>query len=1055
MKSRRKHFFKQIVFIILILIVNVNSERIQYSAYSEDDKSINITFKIDTPIWGFSYYYNPIQHLSIIKSIEPIPIIRNNIPFKCRYLLDKKGYQINLINLKDDFGENDFYNNIICNATSNIITENSIQLKGNDINTTYEFICIDDNDNINNNNNIDNIDDLIINSNNSNSNEIDKFLCLKNDLSNHTLCTYNSKYACLQSIVFSGTKIKGVFNINKKVFSTWNFQVSNIISINGFSYSIYLGCEAKFVGAIKSLNGIIMLVGAPFFREKLSSYRFMMGDNLLPISENFENDFQYGEHDNVLISMGTNQTFLNLTRYSDNVLKVQLEGGKIKEFKIDTQNKMTLSIEALGGDTKPYIQIDCESCIGARLKGLIMDVEPIVKSTIFHLDFSVFTLYGSIYLQSEIAPFETSNAVIIKPIIKSPKQGEVIKLSVNKNQKYSTLTVFAYYLPPQFDGETLFTCQFIKFDNTTIQVDPEDISSTNTGSYWEYSIQSTLTYGSGEFQIIINNFQVVNGSSVITFKKTNSFRYEFETPIVETISQPIRDGVGIVTLTGQNLNGSPLITIEGETSIKCGNVKFNDVDQITFEITGSPTTTTTTTTTKSEDKFYNVIINVGGTKSEPFLMNYLPSGWKCPNNCSGNGYCDGSLNCICNQGFSGYDCSMLINQVLTNANSLPVSTNQQINGSFSMTGNHLKNISFEISLAGVIIDSDTFKPLQTDFKTFCKDFDDGFTLDAKNSKLSISATAQFNPKILYNSNNAINYNGIYLDKLSDNSVYLKVITASSTITTMKSLKVIYKVDIKVNGKILKDNDDDDDDDDDVVTTIVSTPINNKILIKHLDSSSCLQIHASNRFMNYQNMDDNYASLVKMESITTSDINKQDQNNPIYLSINIPFDDLVGDGGGDGGDNSKFSLEVASTFSVFNEFPTNIRNSHPTLSTADKFFISFGVVVGMVLLLGLIFRFRRSIRFYTLRFIINIYFRYGNPSEKIQNFYGGYGVLNGKFDSLELFSMNGDDDDMGAPDGDDGVPEEGYIVNPYDAYDPTPSDFLVNEFIESKATSEID
>ncbi|KAM9942576.1 hypothetical protein ACTFIT_005962 [Dictyostelium discoideum] len=1019
----KNHVFQLIFYSILILIVNVNSNKIEYSSYSEDDKSINITLITNIQDLEISYYYNPIQHLSIIKSIEPIPIIRNNIPFKCGYLLDNKGYQINLINLKDDFGTNDFYNNIICNATSNKITENSIQLKGNDINTTYEFICIDDNDNINNNDNIDNIDNLnnyknnnnnnsssnnnsnrnnnnidnidnidnlIINSsdyhgdsnnsnnsNNNNSNEIDKFFCLKNDLSNHTLCTYNSKYACLQSIIFNVTRIKRGFSINKNFISSNPLiKRSNIISINGFYKSIYLERkEKKIVGEIKSLNGIVTLSGIPFFREKLSNYSFIMGDNILPISEYFENDFQYREDDNVLISMETNQTILNLTRYSDNILKVQLEGIEIKEFEIDTQNKMILSIEELN-DTKQYIQINCEGCIGAQLRGLTMDIGQTVNSTSFKLYYDTFTLYSPLYLQSPIAPFETSNLVIVKPIYDYPIKGEVLQLK-SKRYKNPIITVSGYYLPSNY-GFFLFTPEFLIPGGAIIR--SYIIKSTNIGSYWQHSIELPVNQGSGEFRLYKNNFIIIDGKCVTT----------------------TRDGAGYLTISGQSFNYYlPVLTIEEETSWICGNISiFPDIDQLICKVNKHPI----------QDRFYNVVLKKiisyrSSYNSEPFLMNYLPSGWKCPNNCSGNGHCDGSLNCICDEGFSGYDCSILINQVLTNANSLPISTNQQRLGSFSMTGNHLNNMNFQISLVGIITDSDTnLEAAETSFKystknsnsVYYKDSVNGFTLDAKNSNYSISATAQFNPNVYLN--NSINYNGIYLDKLSNNSVYLKVNLTIGELNNKDILKVIYKVNLNVNNQILGDL---------KKSVTISSPINNKILIKHLDSCSCLQIHLSNRFINNGSINDGYASLVKMESIT-------EQDNSIYFSIEIPINN------NNINSTSGVSLEVTSSFSVFNEIIV-----FEILGTDGNSLIIFGIVVSLVLLFYLMFGFKRNLT---------------------------NGILNGKTNSFELLPMNGDD--LGAPD-DDCFPEKGYIFNPNDINDSTLSDILVNEFIESKATCETD
>ncbi|KAM9977058.1 hypothetical protein ACTFIR_010911 [Dictyostelium discoideum] len=846
-----------------------------------------------------SYYYNPIQHLSIIKSIEPIPIIRNNIPFKCRYLLDKKGYQINLINLKDDFGENDFYNNIICNATSNIITENSIQLKGNDINTTYEFIY-----------NIDNLNNYKNNNSNGNgNNEIDKFLCLKNDLSNHTLCTYNSKYACLQSIIFNVTRIKRGFSINKIfILSNPLIKRSNIISINGFYKSIYLERKEKKFGEIKSLNGIVTLSGIPFFREKLSNYSFIMGDNLLPISEYFGNDFQYREDDNVLISMETNQTILNLKRYSDNILKVQLEGIEIKEFEIDTQNKMILSIEELN-DTKQYIQINCEGCIGTQLKGLIVDIGQTVNSTSFKLYYDTFTLYSPLYLQSPIAPFETSNLVIVKPIYDYPIKGKVIQLK-SKRYKNPIITVSGYYLPPNY-GYLLFTSEF---SIPRAIIPSHTIKSTNIGSYWQHSIQSPVNQGSGEFRLYKNNFTIINGEVNVINKTVEVFPFEFdEKPIIESVSQATRDGAGFVTISGQNFNYYiPVLTIDEETSWICGNLSiFSDIDQLICKVNKHPI----------QDGFYSVVlkknISYGSSStSEPFLMNYLPSGWKCPNNCSYNGHCDGSLNCICNQGFSGYDCSILINQKLTNANSLPISTNQQRLGSFSMTGNHLNNMNFQISLIGIITDDSV----------------NGFTLDAKNSSYSISATAQFNPKVYLN--NSINYNGIYLDKLSNNSVYLKVNLTTGELNNKDILKVIYKVNLNVNNEMLGDL---------KKSVTISSPINNKILIKHLDSCSCLQIHLSNRFINNGSINDGYASLVKMESIT-------EQNNSIYFSIEIP----INNNNNDINSPSGVSLEVASSFSVFNEIIVI-----EILGTDGNSFIIFSILASLVLLFCLMFGFKRN------------------------------------------------------------------------------------------------
>ncbi|KAN0001049.1 hypothetical protein ACTFIZ_001493 [Dictyostelium cf. discoideum] len=309
-------------------------------------------------------------------------------------------------------------------------------------------------------------------------------------------------------------------------------------------------------------------------------------------------------------------------------------------------------------------------------------------------------------------------------------------------------------------------------------------------------------------------------------------------------------------------------------------------------------------------------------------------------------------------------------------------------GSFSMTGNHLKNMNFQISLAGIITDGCTdLVAAETYFKNSIKnsnsvnytDSINGFTLDAKNSNYSISTTAQFNPNVYLNNsvsfnavhfNDVINYNGIYLDKLSKNSVFLKVNLTTGELNNNDILKVIYKVNLKVNNKMLGNF---------KKSVVVSPPVNNKILIKHLDSCSCLQIHLSNRFINNGSINDGYASLVKIES---------EQDNSIYISFEIPINN------GNINSPSGVSLEVASSFSVLNE-----KRVIENFDTRSGFFIIFGVVVGLVLLFCSVFRFRR--------YLIN-------------------GILN-----------------------------VGYFVNPNDINDSNPSDFLVNEFIESKATSEID
>ncbi|KAM9991252.1 hypothetical protein ACTFIZ_004662 [Dictyostelium cf. discoideum] len=456
-------------------------------------------------------------------------------------------------------------------------------------------------------------------------------------------------------------------------------------------------------------------------------------------------------------------------------------------------------------------------------------------------------------------------------------------------------------------------------------------------------------------------------------------------PIIETITQVdlySSSGISKVTISGNHFNidlnsnnGSSSSSGGGDIKVillnqNCPNVKLLSDKKLTCDLNVNYIRNSYLSSTIT-------YIRIGNVTSDSLnnLFPFLPSWKKCPskswfnnnnnnyqingnNDCSGNGNCDSSLNCICNKGYTSYDCSIKLESesttttTTTTTNIIKPETNDF--NSFKLTLN--KNNGYIISVSHIrILNSLGFQSLTIPITSLSNKNqiknENGFEFSGTNddnifSKFSIKSNYIYNQTTTTTTmtNSFYDYFGTNLP-ISNNSAIVSLeinnLIQNSISTTVAGGDGNDMIEFLFQIKSI-------DSRKEIESEIVD---NGYILIREKDESNYLLFTLANKykFSNSFELTNLVATSTLLENQQKPIIN----NNTAFISIKIPFKNI----------SNSNSFEIGSSFVLHSNTDSINRNSIINDQDSSKwkyYFIGACGVLGIVILLGsLIFIHQRN------------------------------------------------------------------------------------------------
>ncbi|KAM9961045.1 hypothetical protein ACTFIW_010219 [Dictyostelium discoideum] len=461
-----------------------------------------------------------------------------------------------------------------------------------------------------------------------------------------------------------------------------------------------------------------------------------------------------------------------------------------------------------------------------------------------------------------------------------------------------------------------------------------------------------------------NNDDIIDEKNII--KKV---LFRIPKPTIETITQVdlySSSGVSKVTISGNHfnmdLNGNDIKVIL--LNQNCPNVKLISDKKLICDLNVNYIRNSYLSSTLT-------YIRIGNVTSDSLnnLFPFLPSWKKCPskswfnnnnnnnnnnyqlngnNDCSGNGICDSSLNCICNKGYTSYDCS--IKFVDLESTIIKPETNDF--NSFKLALN--KNNGYIISVSHIrILNSLGFQSLTIPITSLSNKNqiknENGFEFSGTNddnifSKFSIKSNYIYNQTMTTTTTNSFyDYYGTNLP-ISNNSAIISLeinnLIKSLMSTTVGGdgndmIEFLFQIKSIDSRK-------------EIESEIVD---NGYILIREKDESNYLLFTLANKykFSNSFELTNLVATSTLLENQQKPIIN----NNTAFISIKIPFKNI----------SNSNSFEIGSSFVLHSNTDSINRNSITNDQDSSKwkyYFIGACGVLGIVILLGsLIFIHQRN------------------------------------------------------------------------------------------------
>ncbi|EGC38078.1 hypothetical protein DICPUDRAFT_76336 [Dictyostelium purpureum] len=218
------------------------------------------------------------------------------------------------------------------------------------------------------------------------------------------------------------------------------------------------------------------------------------------------------------------------------------------------------------------------------------------------------------------------------------------------------LNIDGYFLPRYLNGQ-LFTNFQLQFTNGTIyNFDKIQVDFYQSNNSYHYTLNTPRGFGNGIFKVF-----TVNETTEMVIGKYD-FSYQAPQVINASLVSP-RFG-GSVTLNGNGFFETLININVLNKTYPCSNIVSNDQGtQLTCEM-GQVLNVI-------DADYYELELISGNMLNTTFeKFSFLPWGKVCPNQCSGNGQCDSQLNCICNEGYEAFDCSIKVdlNQMYPQSN---------------------------------------------------------------------------------------------------------------------------------------------------------------------------------------------------------------------------------------------------------------------------------------------------------------------------------------------------------------------------------------------------